>query len=44
VGKHDRPWFERPIFGKIRYRSFNSTSKKFDSKSYIHKVEELSQK
>ena len=27
VGKHDRPWFERPIFGKIRYMSFNSTQK-----------------
>jgi deoxyribodipyrimidine photo-lyase len=37
VGKHDRPWFERPIFGKIRYMSFNSTSKKFDSTSYIRR-------
>jgi len=42
VGKHDRPWFERPIFGKIRYMSFNSTSKKFDSKSYIRQVEAIS--
>jgi deoxyribodipyrimidine photo-lyase len=42
VGKHDRPWFERPIFGKIRYMSFNSTSKKFDSKSYIRQIEEIS--
>jgi deoxyribodipyrimidine photo-lyase len=41
VGKHDRPWFERPVFGKIRYMSFNSTSKKFDSKRYIAKMEEL---
>jgi deoxyribodipyrimidine photo-lyase len=41
VGKHDRPWFERPIFGKIRYMSFNSTSKKFDSKRYIRQMEEL---
>ena len=41
VGKHDRPWFERPIFGKIRYMSFNSTSKKFDSKRYIAKMKEL---
>ncbi|HEY2237117.1 MAG TPA: deoxyribodipyrimidine photo-lyase [Candidatus Angelobacter sp.] len=41
VGKHDRPWFERPIFGKIRYMSFSSTSKKFDSKSYIRQMEEL---
>jgi deoxyribodipyrimidine photo-lyase len=43
VGKHDRPWFERPIFGKIRFMSFNSTSKKFDSKSYIRQIEELGQ-
>jgi deoxyribodipyrimidine photo-lyase len=41
VGKHDRPWFERPIFGKIRYMSFNSTSKKFDSKRYIQRMEAL---
>ena len=43
VGKHDRPWFERPIFGKIRFMSFNSTSKKFDSKSYIRQMEALGQ-
>jgi len=41
VGKHDRPWFERPIFGKVRYMSFNSTSKKFDSKSYIRQIAAL---
>jgi deoxyribodipyrimidine photo-lyase len=35
VGKFDRPWFERPIFGKIRYMSGASTGKKFDSKKYI---------
>jgi deoxyribodipyrimidine photo-lyase len=44
VGKHDRPWFERPIFGKIRFMSFNSTSKKFDSKSYIRQMEALAAK
>ncbi|HKV93451.1 MAG TPA: deoxyribodipyrimidine photo-lyase [Candidatus Angelobacter sp.] len=41
VGKHDRPWFERPVFGKIRYMSFNSTSKKFDSKRYIAQIDSL---
>jgi deoxyribodipyrimidine photo-lyase len=41
VGKHDRPWFERPIFGKIRYMSFNSTSKKFDSRRYIAQMEAI---
>ena len=35
VGKHDRPWFNRPIFGLVRPMSRASTAKKFDSKSYI---------
>jgi deoxyribodipyrimidine photo-lyase len=35
VGKHDRPWFNRPIFGLIRPMSGASTAKKFDSKAYI---------
>ena len=35
VGKFDRPWFERPIFGQIRYMSSASTGRKFDSKEYI---------
>ena len=35
VGKFDRPWFERPIFGQIRYMSGQSTGRKFNSKEYI---------
>ncbi len=35
AGKYDRPWFEREIFGQIRYMSLASTGKKFDSKRYI---------
>jgi len=35
VGKFDRPWPERPIFGKTRYMSGASTGKKFDSRKYI---------
>jgi deoxyribodipyrimidine photo-lyase len=35
VGKFDRPWFERPVFGQIRYMSLASTGKKFDSRKYI---------
>ena len=35
LGKFDRPWFERPIFGLVRYMSAASTGKKFDSKRYI---------
>ncbi len=40
-GKHDRPWTPRPIFGTIRYMSYASTSKKFNSKAYIHQVGKL---
>ena len=40
AGKHDRPWFDRPIFGKIRYMSGGSTGKKFDSKRYEQLVRE----
>lgn len=35
VGKFDRAWSERPVFGKIRYMSGASTGRKFDSKKYI---------
>ncbi|MBV9088045.1 MAG: deoxyribodipyrimidine photolyase, partial [Acidobacteriaceae bacterium] len=41
VGKHDRPWFERPIFGQVRYMSLASTGRKFDSKAYIEHVQKL---
>jgi len=35
VGKHDRPWFDRPVFGLVRSMTGASTAKKFDAKSYI---------
>ena len=41
VGKFDRPWGERPVFGKIRYMSGASTGKKFDSKRYQAMMQEL---
>ena len=34
-GVHDRAWFERPIFGKIRYMNFNGCKRKFDTNKYI---------
>ena len=40
VGKFDRPWFDRPIFGTIRYMSGASTGKKFNSKKYIQQMSE----
>ncbi len=41
VGKHDRPWFERPVFGQVRYMSLASTGRKFDSKRYIEHINRL---
>ncbi len=35
VGKLDRPWFNRPIFGLVRTMTGASISRKFDAESYI---------
>lgn len=40
-GKHDRPWKERPIFGKIRYMNARGLKRKFDADLYVEKVKEL---
>jgi len=34
-GIHDRAWPERPVFGKIRYMSYNGCKSKFNVKAYI---------
>jgi deoxyribodipyrimidine photo-lyase len=39
-GVHDRAWGERPIFGKIRYMSYNGCKSKFDVSAYIQRVRE----
>jgi deoxyribodipyrimidine photo-lyase len=36
-GVHDRPWRERPVFGKLRYMNFNGCKRKFDVRAYIAK-------
>jgi deoxyribodipyrimidine photo-lyase len=42
AGKHDRAWGpERPVYGKIRYMSYASTSRKFNSSAYIKMVNSL---
>ena len=41
AGKFDRPWFERPIFGTIRYMSGDAARKKFDADNYIEQMAEL---
>jgi deoxyribodipyrimidine photo-lyase len=38
-GLHDRPWPERPIFGKIRYMNAAGLERKCDIQAYIRKVE-----
>ncbi len=38
-GTHDRPWGERPVFGMIRYMSFNGCKSKFNIRTYIESIE-----
>ncbi len=40
-GVHDRAWFERKIFGKIRYMSYSGARGKFSLKEYIEKISNL---
>jgi deoxyribodipyrimidine photo-lyase len=39
-GKHDRPWQERHVFGKIRYMSADGLSRKFDARRYVRGIEQ----
>ena len=34
-GIHDRAWFERPVFGKVRFMNFNGCKRKFNVQTYI---------
>ncbi|MBF0315752.1 MAG: deoxyribodipyrimidine photo-lyase [Oligoflexia bacterium] len=38
AGVHDRAWSERPIFGKIRYMSYQSQSKKINVDRYLQLI------
>ena len=38
-GVHDRAWFSRPVFGKIRYMSYQGCKSKFDVASYVEKIQ-----
>ncbi|MFZ4621845.1 MAG: deoxyribodipyrimidine photo-lyase [Bacteroidota bacterium] len=40
-GVHDRAWFDRPVFGKIRYMNFNGCKSKFDVSGYIAMMNSL---
>ena len=38
-GLHDRPWFERAVYGRIRYMNASGCARKFDIKRYIARFE-----
>jgi deoxyribodipyrimidine photo-lyase len=38
-GKHDRPWPERAVFGKVRSMTASGLERKFDMKEYLRRVE-----
>jgi len=40
-GNHDRPWQERPIFGKVRYMNRRGLERKCDPQAYVEKVDRL---
>ena len=40
-GLHDRPWFERPVFGKVRYMAASGLERKCNINAYVDKVERL---
>ena len=40
-GLHDRPWTERPVFGKIRYMNQKGLDRKFDMRAYVRQIDRL---
>ena len=38
-GKHDRAWFERPVYGKVRYMAASGLERKCDIRTYVLKVD-----
>ena len=43
-GLHDRPWPERPIFGKMRYMSYEGMKRKTNVQAYIDRIPRLLRK
>jgi deoxyribodipyrimidine photo-lyase len=37
-GLHDRPWGERPVFGQLRYMSFEGMKRKTDVAAYLQEI------
>ena len=40
-GLHDRPWTERPVFGKVRYMNQKGLDRKFDMPRYVAQIDRL---
>ena len=40
-GLHDRPWGDRPVFGQLRYMSFDGMKRKTDVEAYIREIADL---
>jgi len=40
-GLHDRPWAERPVFGKVRTMTAGGLERKFDMAAYVDRVARL---
>jgi deoxyribodipyrimidine photo-lyase len=38
-GLHDRAWAERPVYGKVRYMSYDGIRRKTDSQAYVEEIE-----
>ncbi len=41
LGKHDRPWKEREIFGNVRYMNEGGLKRKFDADEYVRLMSRL---
>ncbi|NNE84355.1 MAG: deoxyribodipyrimidine photolyase [Alphaproteobacteria bacterium] len=41
-GLHDRPWQERPVFGKVRSMTASGLERKFDIEAYVRWVQKIS--
>lgn len=44
LGKHDRPFRERQVFGTVRYMSESGLKRKFDMDTYVKRAESLHRK
>lgn len=40
-GLHDRPWFERSVYGKVRYMNSSGLRKKYNVDAYIQHINSL---